>query len=118
MKTLHVGALAAAVLWSASLQADELKLAHFMPPTHPMDVHVMTPMAQAYNQAMAGESEIKVYPAGELGSGPKAQYKRVSTGVAELAFILPDFSADLFPVLTSYEIPGRYADGIQATKAM
>ncbi len=118
MKALCTGALAAVALWSATTQADVLKLAHFMPPTHPMDAQVMTPMAQAYNVAMAGASEIKVYPAGELGPGPKAQYKRVATGVAELAFILPDFSADLFPVLTGYETPGRYADGIQATQAM
>ncbi len=118
MKSLCTAALVAITLWSAGSQADVLKLAHFMPPTHPMDVQVMTPMAQAYNKATAGSSEIRIYPAGELGPGPKAQYKRVATGVADLAFILPDFSADLFPVLTSYEIPGRYADGVQATQAM
>lgn len=118
MKALHIGALAATLLWATTAQADVLKLAHFMPPTHPMDAQIMTPMAQAYNDAMAGASEIKIFPAGELGPGPKAQYKRVATGVAELAFILPDFSADLFPVLTSYEIPGRFSSSMEATESM
>ncbi len=118
MKFLAMSALVGATLLGAAAQAGELKLAHFMPPTHPMDKHVMGPMAEAYNAATGGSSEIKIYPAGELGPGPKAQYKRVATGVAELGFVLPDFTPDLFPVLTSYEMPGRFADGIDATKAM
>lgn len=118
MKLFAMGALISATLLGAAAQAGELKLAHFMPPTHPMDKHVMTPMAEAFNAATGGSSEIKIYPAGELGPGPKAQYKRVATGVAELAFVLPDFTPDLFPVLTSYEMPGRFADGIKATEAM
>ncbi len=56
MKVLRIGALAATLLWATTAQADVLKLAHFMPPTHPMDVQVMTPMAEAYNEAMAGVS--------------------------------------------------------------
>jgi len=118
MKILQMGAVIGAAIWASAAYSDVLKLAHFMPPTHPMDVHVMAPMADAYNDAVAGASELKIFPAGELGPGPKAQYKRVATGVAELAFVLPAFTADLFPVLTSYEIPGRFADGPSATQAM
>lgn len=114
--TLLMAALVAGL--SAAAGAAELKLAHFMPPTHPMDQHVMRPMAEAFNQAVDGTSTIKIYPAGELGKGPKQQYKRVATGVAELAFVLPAFTEKLFPVLTGYELPGLHADGPGATAAM
>lgn len=113
-----LGAVAATALSTSAAQADVLKLAHFMPPTHPMDVHVMAPMVAAYNEAVAGTSEIKIFPAGELGPGPKEQYKRVVTGVADFTFILPEFTPDLFPVLTSYELPGLYENGVSATQAM
>ncbi|ASJ73756.1 TRAP transporter substrate-binding protein [Granulosicoccus antarcticus] len=118
LKPLVLGTVAFAAIWTSTVQADVLKLAHFMPPTHPMDVQVMTPMAEAYNEAVAGSSEIRIFPAGELGPGPKEQYKRVATGVADLTFILPEFTPDLFPVLTSYELPGQFADSISATQAM
>ncbi|MEM5502995.1 TRAP transporter substrate-binding protein [Ahrensia kielensis] len=118
MKIIRIGALLCAMVSGASAFAGELKLAHFVPPTHPMDQHVMRPMADAFNAAVGGTSEIKIYPAGELGPGPKAQYKRVATGVAELAFVLPDFTSDIFPVLTGYEKPGLFTDGATATEAM
>lgn len=106
------------VFFTVPTYAGELKLAHFVPPTHPMDRMVMTPMAEAFNQAEGVSSEIRIFAAGELGKGPKQQYKRVATGAADIAFVLPAFTEKLFPVLTSYEIPGRYGNGIDATKAM
>ncbi len=98
--------------------ADELNLASFVPPTHPMDRVVMTPMAEAFNVATGGSSTIKIFPSGELGKGPQQQYKRVATGVAEIGFVLPAFTEQLFPVLTGYETPGLYPDGASATAAM
>lgn len=119
MKIIKIGIILSAALWSTTAFAAELKMAHFMPPpSHAMDVHIMSPMADAYNEAVAGTSNIKIYPAGELGPGPKAQYKRVATGVSEISFILPGFTANLFPALTAYELPGLYEDGISATQAM
>ena len=118
MKLKGLLAAACAVFLATAASATELKLAHFVPPSHPMDQSVMTPMADAFNKATNGSSTIKIYPAGELGKGPKQQYKRVATGVAEIGFILPAFTEKLFPVITGYETPGLYPDGASATKAM
>lgn len=98
--------------------AEELRLGHFMPPQHPMDRMVMTPMADAYNSAEGVESPIRIYGAGELGQGPQQQYRRVATGVMDIAFILPGFTESNFPLLTTYEVPGRFATGPEATAAM
>ena len=118
MKRVNLLAALFATFATTAAMATELKFASFVPPNHPMDRAVMTPMADAFNAATGGETTIKVYPAGELGKGPKQQYKRIATGVAEIGFILPAFTEKLFPVLTSYETPGVYPDGESATKAM
>ncbi|MEM6637397.1 MAG: TRAP transporter substrate-binding protein [Pseudomonadota bacterium] len=118
MKRTRILAAILAAFTATSAWAEELKLASFVPPGHPMDQTVMTPMAEAFNAATGGSTTIKVFPAGELGKGPQQQYKRIATGVAEIAFILPGFTEQLFPVLTGYETPGLYPDGESATKAM
>lgn len=115
--TAAIAALFVAI-GTTSTFANELKFASFVPPTHVVDKAVITPMVEAFNAAGVGDTTIKVFPAGELGKGPQQQYKRMSTGVAELAFILPGFTEKLFPILTGYELPGLYADGESATLAM
>lgn len=118
MKYMKLLAAVVAAFAATATMAEELKLASFVPPSHPMDKAVLTPMAEAFNAAAGGSTTIKVYPAGELGKGPQQQYKRIATGVAEIGFILPAFTEQLFPVLTSYETPGFYPTGESATMAM
>ncbi|MEM9524848.1 MAG: ABC transporter substrate-binding protein, partial [Pseudomonadota bacterium] len=84
--------VAVLVFFAAQAYAGELKLAHFMPPTHPMDTMVMAPMTEAFNRAEGVTSEIRIFAAGELGKGPQQQYKRVATGAADIAFVLPAFT--------------------------
>ena len=85
--------LAAAMIGAAGLgfaasgaQAKELKLAHFMSPKHPMHVHLMAPMVKELAKASGGDLTIRIYPGGELGKGPAAQFKRAVTGVADITF--------------------------------
>ncbi|MEM0946948.1 MAG: TRAP transporter substrate-binding protein [Pseudomonadota bacterium] len=118
MKHFGMALAAALLLSSAAGKADELRLGHFMPPQHPMDRMVMTPMAEAYNAAEGVDSPISIFGAGELGQGPQQQYRRVVTRVMDIAFILPGFAEANFPLLTSYEVPGRFASGPEATEAM
>lgn len=118
MNYLGTALAAALVLAPAAASAEELRLGHFMPPQHPMDRMVMTPMAEAYNSADGVDTPIRIFGAGELGQGPQQQYRRVVTGVMDIAFILPGFTETNFPVLTTYEVPGRFASGPAATEAM
>ncbi len=118
-----IGRLAAlgTVIWSltgAAAMAAELKLAHFMPPKHPMDQGVMTPLSEAINEATDGDLTIRIYPAGELGKGPVQQYKRVVTGVADIAFGIPAYTPTQFPKTTLVHMPGLFEDGQAATNAL
>ncbi|MEP3276506.1 MAG: TRAP transporter substrate-binding protein [Stappiaceae bacterium] len=102
----------------ATASAAELKLAHFMPPKHPMDRGVMTPLTEEIKAATDGELTIRIYPAGELGKGPVQQYKRVVTGVADIAFGIPAYTPTQFPKTTLVHMPGLFSDGTAATNAL
>lgn len=103
---------------AASVQAEELKLAHFMPSMHPMDQGVMTPLAEQLNAATDGELTIRIYPSGELGKGPVQQYKRVVTGVADIVFGIPEYTPNQFSKTAMVHIPGLFASGTDATHAL
>ena len=102
-------------LATTPLAATELKLAHFMSPQHPMDRHVMTPLAEALAEASGGELRVQVYPAGELGAGPGQQYRRVVTGIADIAFSLPQYTPAQFRRSVLLHVPGLFSSPEQAT---
>lgn len=108
----------AVILAPGQSEADELKAAHFMPPMHPMDRGVMTPLAEELNAATDGALTIRIYPSGELGKGPVQQYKRVVTGVADIAFGIPAYTATQFPKTVMIHMPGLFDSGEAATNAL
>ncbi len=111
-------AVAATAAFSSTAIADELKAAHFMPPMHPMDRGVMTPLAEELNAATEGALTIRIYPAGELGKGPVQQYKRVVTGVADIAFGIPSYTPTQFKKTVMVHMPGLFKSGEEATNAL
>ncbi len=118
MKPWIAGLLVAALATPGLAQSREIKLGHFMSPQHPMDRMVMRPLSEEYNAAVNGLSEIKIFPAGELGKGPVQQYKRALTGETDISFGIPGYTQKLFPVMTMFELPGLYTDPVVATTAM
>ena len=98
--------------------AEELKAAHFMPPMHPMDRGVMTPLSEELAEATGGELTIRIYPAGELGKGPVQQYKRVVTGVTDIAFGIPAYTPTQFDKTVMIHMPGLFKSGEEATNAL
>lgn len=101
---------------AAPATAAELKLAHFMSPQHPMHEAVMVPLAEAVEEATDGELTIRIYPAGELGSGPNQQYRRALTGIADIAFNLPQYTPAAFDRSPLLHVPGLFDSPQQATR--
>ncbi|MBT5047928.1 MAG: TRAP transporter substrate-binding protein [Rhodospirillaceae bacterium] len=103
-----VGAFAfVAAIWavpSATLAAD-LKLAHFTSPKHPMDRLFMRPWTKRVQTMSAGSLNIKIFPGGKLGKGPRAQYKRAIDGVADMTFGLQGYTSKIFKRTTMVELP-------------
>ena len=118
-------ATAAAVLVAAAgiatgpgARAGELKLAHFMSPRHPMHRFVFEPLAKELAAATGGKLTIRIYPGGELGKGPKAQYKRAVDGVADITFGLHGYTSSRFPRTLLIELPGVSDGPIDATNML
>lgn len=107
MKLLTGLAFSAAMLASATfVQAGELKLADFQPPTHFVVGNVYEPMGKAISEATKGDVSLKVFMGGELGPGPAEQYNRAVDGVADIVFGLPGYTAANFPKTLLTELPG------------
>jgi TRAP-type C4-dicarboxylate transport system substrate-binding protein len=92
-------------LCAATAQADELKFANFMAPTHPYVVGTFDPFAAKLAVATGGAVTVKVYNGGEHSAGPVDQYARVVDGVAEFAVGLTDYAAANFPLTLLSELP-------------
>ena len=73
---------AAALVTPIETAAADLKLAHFTSPKHPMDRLFMRPWTKKVQKMSGGSLNIKIFPGGKLGKGPRAQYKRAIDGVA------------------------------------
>lgn len=120
LRRIAVSAISAAsIIGSITFaNAAELKIAHFMPATHPMDKGVMTPLAEELTKATNGELTIRIFPSGELGKGPAQQYKRVVTGVADIVFGIPEYTPKRFSKTAMVHLPGLFSGGEAATNAL
>ena len=102
----------------APASATELSLSYFMGPKHPMNRAVFTPFAKKLAEVSGGKLTVKQYPGGALNSSPPKQYSILLKGVADIAFALPGYTGNLFPVTNTVTIPGVCADALDCTKAM
>lgn len=99
-------------------QAEELSLAYFMGPGHPMNAAVFTPFAEALAEASGGELTVQMYPAGALNSSPPRQYGILLDGVADIAFALPGYTGEVFPMTNAITMPGVCESAADCTAAL
>jgi len=118
MKTTITLAAAAALAASTAAPARELALAYFMGPNHPMNEAVFTPFAERLAEVSGGELTVQQFAGGALNSVPPQQYSILIEGVADVAFHLPGYTAQLFPVATAVTTPGMCDDAVDCTEAM
>jgi len=116
VSVMIAGALLVSALTLAA--ARELKLAHFTSPKHPMDRLVMRPWTEEVAKLSNGSLTVRIYPGGELGKGPQAQFKRAVDGIADVTFGLQGYTSSLFPATLLVELPGLSADAVAATKML
>lgn len=108
MPKIRIRAALAAVLIAvaAPAAAQELKFAHFVPPTHPYHPQVFVPFVQELEKETGGKLKVRIYPGGELGANPAEQWNRVVDGVADLVMVIPGYTAAQFPRTMLMEYPG------------
>jgi len=97
--------------------AKELKLATFLPPTHPI-VGMYEQLAKDVAAETKGDLTIKVYAGGSLGAGPFQQYKRAVEGVADISDVCHAFHAKVFAKTMLIVQPGAATTATDATNRM
>ena len=113
-----VAALVASLFITSPLAADELSLAYFMGPKHPMNAGYFTPMGEMLEEVSNGELTVRQFPGGALNQSPPKQYSLLLDGVADLAFMLPSFNNKLFPKTAVISLPGICEDAVECTIAI
>ncbi len=118
----HLGICAAAALalglTAPKAEAEELSLAYFMGPGHPMNAAVFTPFAEALAEASGGEMTVQMYPGGALNSAPPRQYGILLDGVADIVFALPGYTGEVFPMTNAVTLPGVCGSAADCTEAL
>lgn len=113
--------LAATLALTASasmLRAQELSLAYFMGPKHPMNAAVFTPFAEKLAELSGGELTVRQYPGGALNSVPPKQYAILLDGVADIVFTLPGYTGDVFPMTQVVGMPNVCESATACTRAL
>ena len=101
---------------ASNLVATELKMATFMSAKHPVNKGILPHLAKNIASETGGELTLKLYPGGQLGKGPKAQYKRVIKNVAEITFGVHGYTPKLFPRTMTVAQPGVGNSSQEVTK--
>ena len=96
----------------------ELSLAYFMGPSHPMNEAVFAPFAENVAELSGGKLVVQQFAGGALNSSPASQYSMLINGVADIAFALPGYTADLFPKTNLISLPGICTSAIECTDAL
>ncbi|MEM1285859.1 MAG: TRAP transporter substrate-binding protein [Pseudomonadota bacterium] len=118
MKWVAQSAVLSAALVASPVAADGLALGYFMGPNHPMNAAVFTPFAERVSEVSGGEMTIDLFPGGALNSAPPRQYSSLLTGIMDVAFALPGYTTDLFPLTTAISSPGVCDSAVACTEAL
>lgn len=114
-----LGALCAVTLSCSSFaQQVTLKVAHFLPPATPVQKKVLEPWCESLKQESEGRIVCQFYPAMQLGGTPAQLVEQVKSGVADVVWTAPGYSAGRFPVIEAFEMPFMITDAASGSRAL
>jgi TRAP-type C4-dicarboxylate transport system substrate-binding protein len=116
-RTLARCAIILATLFATAAAADpiKLKLAFFSSDRSAPFKTGIKPFLDAVNSEAKGLIEIELHPSGALASDIAREPQLVLDGGADLAFIVPGYTPELFPDNSVIELPGLFRDIREAT---
>jgi TRAP-type C4-dicarboxylate transport system substrate-binding protein len=107
--------LAAAPAALAQDKPVELKLSHWVPPTHPLQ-KAMEDWGQSIEKASNGSLKFKIFPSQQLGRAFD-HYDMARDGIADFTYVNPGYQPGRFPIVSAGELPFLVGDakgGIRA----
>jgi TRAP-type C4-dicarboxylate transport system substrate-binding protein len=81
----------------------ELKLSHFLPPSHPLH-KAMEDWGESISRASNGSIRYKIFPAQQLGRAFD-QYDMARDGIADVSLVVPGYQPGRFPIIAAGELP-------------
>jgi len=118
----HLSILAALVVSSLLLPAHavakELTMASPLPPSHRFTPAFFSSFADRLKEVSGGKLTVKVFTGGSLNPSMPKQYSMLLDGVADIAFVIPIYTADVFPTANTVSVPGVCADAVGCTKSL
>ena len=94
----------------------ELKLSHWVPPSHPLH-KAIGDWGAAVSKASGGSITYKVFPSQQLGKAFD-HYDMARDGIADLTFVNPGYQPGRFPVIAVGELPFIMADAKGGSQAL
>ena len=118
--TVHAAALAALLCAATGASAQdktfELKLSHWVPPSHPLQ-KALEEWGASVEKDSGGTIKYKVYPAQQLGKAFD-HYDMARDGIADLTYINPGYQPGRFPVIGAGELPFLMTNAKGGTQAI
>ncbi len=103
MSTLPLSLIGGATGALAQDKTFELKLAHWVPPSHPLQ-KALEEWGASVEKDSGGTIKYKVYPAQQLGKAFD-HYDMARDGIADLTYINPGYQPGRFPIIGAGELP-------------
>ncbi|CUH63621.1 Extracytoplasmic solute receptor protein YiaO [Thalassovita gelatinovora] len=109
LRSITISGIAALGL-TASAQAETLRYAHFMSANSWQNQVIFEDWASAVEAESGEELDVQVFPAQTLGKAT-AGYDNAMTGIADIAWAVPGYTAGRFPLSQILELPGLFDTG-------
>ncbi len=94
----------------------ELKLSHWVPPSHPLQ-KALEDWGASVEKASGGTLKYKVFPAQQLGKAFD-HYDMARDGIADLTYVNPGYQPGRFPIIAAGELPFLMADARGGSQAL
>jgi TRAP-type C4-dicarboxylate transport system substrate-binding protein len=118
--SVYAAALAMAIGGATGALAQEksfdLKLSHWVPPSHPLQ-KALEDWGTSVEKASGGTIKFKVYPSQQLGKAFD-HYDMARDGIADLTYINPGYQPGRFPIIGAGELPFLMANGKGGSQAI
>jgi TRAP-type C4-dicarboxylate transport system substrate-binding protein len=105
----------ASELRAANADPIALKVAFFTSDQALVYAACVKPLIDGVNADAQGRVRIEPYFSGALGKDPAQQAALARDGVADIAFVIPGYTPDVFPDTAVVELPGLFRDGREAS---
>jgi TRAP-type C4-dicarboxylate transport system substrate-binding protein len=112
------GILLSLSVGEAMAQAMTVRIVCFLPPRSVSVDKVFVPWMKTVEAAAEGDIKFQPYWGGSLGRNPFKQYDLMKDGIADIIYVLPNYTPGQFPDFSIFELPYLIRSGEEGSVAI